>query len=127
MSFQKKKTKRRKDYSNAKVKMRNLLKNVSYRRFKQSDFKMDSFIIDILSFFLQNFNLINLERKVDSEKDREMVKFLWHEFVTHDFVRYMYKVENYVFISKPNLSYQKANDIVKNFLKEDGNRISLLK
>ena len=107
--------------------MRNLLKNVSYRRFKQSDFKMDSFIIDILSFFLQNFNLINLERKFDSEKDREMVKFLWHEFITHDFVRYMYKVENYVFISKPNLSYQKANDIVKNFLKEDGNRISLLK
>ena len=39
----------------------------------------------------------------------------------------MYKIENYVIISKPNLTYQKANDIVKNFLKEDANRINLLK
>ena len=80
-----KKTKRREDYSNAKVKGRNLLTNVSYRRFKQSDFKMDNFIIGILSFLLKKFNSINLERKLDSEKDREMVKFLWNECVTHDF------------------------------------------
>ena len=39
----------------------------------------------------------------------------------------MHKIENYVIISKPNLTYQKANDIVKNFLKEDANRINLLK
>ena len=51
-----------KDYSNTKVK-RNLLTNVSYRGFKQSDFKQDSFVIDILSFILENFNPINLERK----------------------------------------------------------------
>ena len=56
-----------------------------------------------------------------------MVKFLWDECVIHDFVRYMYKIENYVIISKPNLTYQKVNDILKNFLKEDGNRINLLK
>ena len=56
-----------------------------------------------------------------------MVKFLWDECVAHDFVRYIYKIENYVIISKPNLTYQKANDIVKNFLKEDANRINLLK
>ena len=87
MSFQKKKTKRREDYSNTKVKRRNLLTNVSYRRFKQSDFKMDNFIIGILSFLLKKFNSINLERKLDSKKDREMVKFLWNECVTHDFYR----------------------------------------
>ena len=56
-----------------------------------------------------------------------MIKFLWDECVTHNFVWYMYKIENYVIISKPNLTYQKANDIVKNFLKEDANRINLLK
>ena len=57
MSIQKKK---RKNYSNKKVKTRNLLTNVSYRRFKQSDFKKDSFIIDILSFLLQNFIPISM-------------------------------------------------------------------
>ena len=71
------KKKRRKDYSNTKVKTRNLLTNVSYRRFKQSDFKNNSFIIDILSFLVQNVNPINLERKLDSETEKEMVKFLW--------------------------------------------------
>ena len=80
------KKKARKDYGNIKVKTRNLLTNVSYRRFKQSDFKNDSFIIDILSFLVQNLNPINLERKLDIEKDREMVKFLWDECITHDFV-----------------------------------------
>ena len=75
---------------------------------------------------MQNFNPINLERKLDVERDREMVKFLWDECITHDFVRYMYKIKNYVVISKPNLTYQKANNIVKNFLKENVNQINLL-
>ena len=68
--------KRRKDYSNTKVKTRNLLTNVSDSRFKQSDFNKTSFIVDILSFLVQNFNPINLERKLDVEKERDMVKYL---------------------------------------------------
>ena len=74
MLFQKK-MKRRKDYSNTNVKTRNLLTNVSYRRFKQSDFNKNNFFIDILSFLVQNFNQINLERKLDIEKVRDMVNF----------------------------------------------------
>ena len=119
--------KQRKDYSNTKVKTRNLLTDVSYRRFKQSDFNKNSFIIDILSFLVQNFNPINLERKLDIEKERDMVKFLWDECIPHDFVRYMYKQNNYTEISKPNLTYQKANNIVKNYVLEESNRINLLK
>ena len=69
---------------------------------------------------MQNFNLINLERKLDS-KTEEMVKFLWGKCITHDFVRYMYKIENYAVICKPSITYQKANEIVKNFINEDKN------
>ena len=123
----KKKMKRRKDYSNTKVKTRNLLTNVSDSRFKQSDFNKTSFIVDILSFLVQNFNPINLERKLDVEKERDMVKYLWHDCISHDFIPYMYKQENYGVISKPNLTYQKANEIVKNFLLEESNRINILK
>ena len=53
---------------------------------------------------LQNFNPINLERKLDVEKERDMVKDLWDDCIPHDFVRYMYKQENYGMISKPNLT-----------------------
>ena len=77
--------KRRKHYSTTKVKTRDLLTNVSYRRFKQSDFDKDSFIIDILSFLVQSFNPINLERKLDLVKERDMIKFLWDECIPHVF------------------------------------------
>ena len=105
--------KQRKDYSNTKVKTRNLLTDVSYRRFKQSDFNKNSFIIDILSFFVQNLNPINLERKLDIEKERDIFKVSWDECIPHDFLHYIYRQDNYTEISKPNLSYQKANNTVK--------------
>ena len=104
-----------------------MLTNVPYRRFKQSDFNKDSFNIDILSFLVQNFNPINLERKLDLEKERDMIKFLWDECIPHDFVRYMYQQVNYNIISKPNGTYQKVNEIVKQFIFEDPNRINTLK
>ena len=129
MPFQKK-MKRRKDYSNTKVKTRNLLTNISYRRYKQSDKTIvykNSFIIDILSFLVQNFNPVNLERKLDTEKERDMVRFLWYEWIPHDFVCYMYKQNSYTDISKPNLTCQKANKTVKNYVLEESNRINLLK
>ena len=123
----KKKMKRGKDYSNTKVKPRNLLANVSYRRFKQWNFNKTNFIVDILSFSVQNFNPINLERKLDVQKERDMVKYLWNDCIPHDFVRYIYKQVNYAAISKPNLTYQKANEIVKKILLEESNRINILK
>ena len=73
----KKVMKKRADYSSTKVKTRNLLSNVSYRRLKQSDFNNQSSIIDILSFMVQNFNPINLDIKLEFEKERDMVKFMW--------------------------------------------------
>ena len=123
----KKETKRKSDYSNTKVKARNLLTNVSYRRFKQSDFYKDSFVIDILSFMVQNFNPVNLDIKLEIEKERDMVKFMWDVCVPNEFVSFMLKHNNYNMISQPNLTYQKANNIVKAYLAENKERISTIK
>ena len=120
-------SKRRGDYSNTKVKTRNLLTNVAYWRFKQSDFHKDSFIIDILSFLVQNFNPVNLDIKLDIDKEQEMVKFLLDECFPHEFVNFLYKEKQCNEISQTNLTYQKANNIVKEYLSEDDNRISHLK
>ena len=49
----KRKMRQRQDYSSTKVKTRNLLTNVSYRRFKQTDFNKKNFIVDIMSFLTQ--------------------------------------------------------------------------
>ena len=123
----KKETKRKSDYSNTKVKARNLLTNVSYRRFKQSDFYKDSFVIDILSFMVQNFNPVNLDIKLEIEKERDMVKFMWDLCVPHEFVSFMLKQNNYNMISQPNLTYQKANNIVKAYVAESKEIINTLK
>ena len=82
-----------------------MLTNVSYRRFKQSDFNNQSFIIDILSFLVQNFNPINLDIKLDIEKERDMTKFMWDECILHEFVSFIYKEKYYNKISQPNLTY----------------------
>ena len=56
-----------------------------------------------------------------------MVKFMWDVFIPHDFLNFMLKYDSYNIISQPNLTYQKANTIVKNYLLEDGNKINQLK
>ena len=123
----KKEMKHKSDYSNTKVKARNLVTNVAYRRFKQIDFLKDSFIIDLLSILLQKFNPINLDIKRELEKEREMVKFMWDVCLPHEFVTFILKQNSFNIISQPNVTYQKANTIVKAYLFEDGNRINQLK
>ena len=99
-------------YSSTKVKARNLLTNVRYRRFKQTDFSNLNFIIDILSFLLQNFNPINVDRKVDHEDEQLMINFLWEVCVPYEFVSAIYTSPNYQIIADPKLTFQKANQIV---------------
>ena len=114
----KKEMKRRSDYSNTKVKTRNLLTNVSYRRFKQSDFHKNNFIIDILSFLVQNFNPVNLDIKLDTDKERKTIKFLWDECIPIEFVKFIYKHKYFTQINQLSLTSQKANAIVKEYLME---------
>ena len=71
----KKMMRERKDYSNTKVKTRNLLTNVSYRRFKQTDFNKKKLIVDIVSFLTQDFNPVNLDRKLDQKKNAIWLNF----------------------------------------------------
>ena len=105
--------KRRNDYSNTKVKARNLLTNISYRRFKQFDFNKTSFIVDILSFLVQNFNQINFDIKLDTEKERDMIKFIWDECIPHEFVSFIYKHQkNYNQVSRTNLTYQHCERVL---------------
>ena len=52
---------------------------------------------------------------------------MWDVCIPHEFVNFMLKHKSYNVISQPNLTYQKANAIVKNYLLEDGNRINQVK
>ena len=76
---------------------------------------------------MQNFNPIKLDIKLDLEKERDMIKCLWDECIPHEFVTFLYKEKDYEEINQPNLTYQKANNIVKEYLVENPQRIKQLK
>ena len=115
-------------YSSTKVKARNLLTNVAYRRYKDSDFQKTNFVVDILSFMVYNCNPTNLEIKLETEKEREMVKFLWDTCVPINFTKYLLQQKQFNIISQTNLTYQKSNKIVLNYLNENSpDKLSQLK
>ena len=68
MPFKKKNKKKnaRTKYSNTKVKSRNLLTNVSYRRYKPEDVEKVNFVVDVFSILIQNFNPTGLDRKLET-------------------------------------------------------------
>ena len=103
-------------YSSTKVKARNLLTNVGYRRFKESDFLNLNFIIDLLSFLLQNFSPINIDRKVGTEDEQLMLHFIWEKCVPYELTAEIYKSPNYQILADPKLTFQRANQIVKNWI-----------
>ena len=106
-------------YSSTKVKARNLLTNVAYRRYKDSDFQKTNFVVDILSFMVYNCNPTNLEIKLETEKEREVVKFLWDTCVPINFTKYLLQQKQFNIISQTNLTYQKSNKIVLDYLNEN--------
>ena len=61
-------------------------------------------------------NLIGLDRKLDSDFERNQLKMIWDGFVLRSFTKYIYEKGNFVELSKQGLTYQKANKIVLNFI-----------
>ena len=75
-NVQKKKAKTTTKYSNTKVKTRNLLRNVSYRRYKPEDVEKTNFVIDAVLFLTQNLNPTGLDRKLETLLERDYIKLI---------------------------------------------------
>ena len=69
-----------------------------------------------MSFLLQNFNPINIDRKVDTEDEQLMLQFLWEKCVPYELTAEIYKSPNYQILADPKLTFQRANQIVKNWI-----------
>ena len=71
----------------------------------------------------QNLNPTGLDRKL--ERDSE--KMVWDNCVLHKFTKFIYLKDNFIELSQPHITYQKANNIVVKFVEEDVQNIDLLK
>ena len=71
-------------YSNTKVKTRNLLTKVSYRRYKPEDVDKTDFVINVFfSFLTQNLN--STDRKLETPLERDNIKMILDSCVPHKF------------------------------------------
>ena len=115
--------KKSKPYSNTKVKTRNFLTNIWYTRYNEIDLKKDNFDVDVFSFLVQNLNPTMLDRKFDSDIEREYVKMLWENCVPAQLCKFVCLKGIFTQLWQQQITSQKANDIVKNFIEQDKHRI----
>ena len=111
----------KKGYSSTKIKARNFLTNVSYNRIKATDYKNKDFVIDCFTFLLLYLNPFYLERKFESEIEREFVNTLWTFLMPSNLYTYICQSENMKALNKIKIKYQDAKDILLDFLKEESN------
>ena len=77
-------------YSDTKVKPRNLLTNVSYRRYKPEDVEKTKFVINVFLFLRQNLNPTGLDRKLETSLKRDYVNMAWDTCVLHKFKNFFF-------------------------------------
>ena len=111
----------KKGYSSTKIKARNFLTNVSYNRIKTADYKNKDFVIDCFTFLLLYLNPFYLERKFETEIEREFVNTLWTFLMPSNLYTYICQSENMKTLNKIKIKYQDAKDILLDFLKEESN------
>ena len=86
-----------------------------------------NFIINVFSFLTQNLNPTGLDRKLGTSLERGYIKMVWDTCVPHKFTKFTYLKDNFIELSKPYITYQKANNIVVKFVEADVQNIDLLK
>ena len=111
----------KKGYSSTKIKARNFLTNVSYNRIKATDYKNKDFVIDCFTFLLLYLNPFYLERKFETEIEREFVNTLWTFLMPSNLYTYISQSENMKTLNKIKIKYQDVKDILLDFLKDESN------
>ena len=113
-------------YSSTKIKARNFLTNVSYNRVTVADYKNKNFVIDCFTFLILYLNPFYLERKFETDVEREFVNTLWAFLMPSNLYNYKSQGENMKTLNKIKVKYQDAKDIILRFLEYDQGNLSVL-
>ena len=115
-----------KKYNNSKVKARNFLSNVSYNRITKLDYKNENFVVDCFTFLILYLNPFYLERKFESNVEREFVNVLWLFLMPNDLYNYIHQNDNMTTLIKLKVKYPDAKKIILDFLKHDQGNLKVL-
>ena len=115
-----------KNYNNSKVKARNFLTNVSYNRITVADYKNKNFVIDCFTFMILYLNPFYLERKFETNVERDFVNVLWAFLMPCKLYNHISKDDNMKTLNKIKIKYQDAKDIMIAFLFADPTNVNIL-
>ena len=113
-------------YNNTKIKARNFLTNVSYNRITAADYKNKNFVIDCFTFMIFYLNPFYLERKFETNIDREIVNMLWAMLMPSKLYDHITKDDNIKTLNRIKMKYQDAKDIMITFLFNDPSNLDIL-
>ena len=113
-------------YSSTKIKVRNFLTNVSYNRVTVADYKNKNFVIDCFTFLVLYLNPFYLERKFETDVEREFANTLWAFLMPSNLYNHISQGENMKTLNKIKIKYQDAKDIILGFLQYDKGNFSVL-
>ena len=82
--------------------------------------------MDVFSFLIQNLNPTMLDGKFDSDIETDYIKMMWKKCVPKQLFRFVYLKYNFTQLCQAQVTFQKANDVVKNFIEQDKVNIELL-
>ena len=68
-----------------------------------------------------------IDRKFYNENDRQCVKMLWQKCLPQQFTRYIFIYDNFLALTQVEMTYQKANILVKQFLTDHPSELNHLK
>ena len=106
------KTRSKTSYSPTKIKARNYLTNIAYRRVNEKDLKDGSFFTDLLCYLTMDLKPFFLNSTYFEDKSREMILMLWNECLPANYLNCLKNPENFELLHNPKLTF-KAKDLLK--------------
>ena len=99
-------------YSPTKIKARNYLSNLAYRRICDKDLLNVSFIIDMLCYICMDLKQFFLNTTYSEQESRDMIQMLWGECLPKGFYEHIKKPENFELLNSERLTFKHAKNIV---------------
>ena len=91
-----------------------------------ADYKNKNFVIDCFTFLVLYLNPFYLERKFETDVEREFVNTLWAFLMPSNLYNHISQGENMKTLNRIKIKYQDAKDIILCFLEYDKGNFSVL-
>ena len=103
-------------YSCTKVKLRNLLTNISCKRLNKNDHTNISFVVECVLLIEQYLNPFSLGKKFISQTDQHYVNMVWERSKPKSLYKFICREENIMLSNQLDVTYQKPSKIVNEYV-----------